>query len=396
MTDHVSPVTYNDRFSQNAKIYIAGHRGLVGSAILRKLQSEGYTNIITRTHAELDLTRQADVESFFEQERPEYVFLAAAKVGGILANNTYPADFIYINLMIQTNVIHAAWEYGVKKLLFLGSSCIYPKFAPQPMKEEYLLTGELEPTNEPYAVAKIAGIKMCQAYNRQYGTDFISVMPTNLYGPNDNFDLMNSHVLPALIRKFHLAKLLAKGDFEQIRQDFMTYGNREIIINGRKISINENTPEEEILLALAHFGITSSPHDRIHASPHQPVKVTLWGTGSPRREFLHVDDLADACVFLMFHPRIPASSHPPIDASTHPLINIGTGKDIPIKELAEMVKEIVGFEGDINWDSTKPDGTPRKLLDVSKLRSLGWEEKIKFADGIRQTYEWYLSHASTH
>jgi GDP-L-fucose synthase len=392
MTNHLSPVTYNDRFSQNAKIYIAGHRGLVGSALLRKLQSEGYTNIITRTHAELDLTRQADVESFFREERPEYVFLAAAKVGGILANNTYPADFIYINLSIQTNVIHAAWKYGVKRLLFLGSSCIYPKFAPQPMKEEYLLTGELEPTNEPYAVAKIAGIKMCQAYNRQYGTNFISVMPTNLYGPNDNFDLLNSHVLPALIRKFHLAKLLANGDFEHIRQDFMTYGNREIIINGRKISINENTPEEDILRVLAHFGITSSSPNQTNQTNqtneiNEINQITLWGTGSPRREFLHVDDLADACVFLMTHPRI--------NASTHPLINIGTGKDITIKELAETVKEIVGFEGEINWDSSKPDGTPRKLLDVSRLFLLGWQPKISFKEGIKGVYDWYRIHAYT-
>jgi GDP-L-fucose synthase len=440
----------SSQLTDHSKIVVFGGTGLVGSAIIRKLLEKGYKNILVTynktnpekiysqitahrsqltdhssqlTPVKVNLTRQADVESFFEQERPEYVFLAAAKVGGILANNTYPADFIYTNIMIQTNVIHAAWKYGVKKLLFLGSSCIYPKFAPQPMKEEYLLTGELEPTNEPYAVAKIAGIKMCQAYNRQYRTDFISVMPTNLYGPNDNFDLVSSHVLPALIRKFHLAKLLAKGDFEQIRQDFMTYGNREIIINGRKISINENTAEEEILLALAHFGITSStpnqPNEehqtlsisrfsRLQPSTPSRVTVTLWGSGEVFREFLHVDDLADACVFLMFNLHTPVSNETNQinktnqinqinEANSSPaLINIGTGKDITIKELAEMVKEIVGFEGDINWDSTKPDGTPRKLLDVSKLRSLGWEEKIKFADGIRQTYEWYLSHASTH
>ncbi|NOY39729.1 MAG: GDP-L-fucose synthase, partial [Nitrospirae bacterium] len=295
---------------KSSRIYVAGHRGLVGSAIVRRLQSEGYTDIITRTHSELDLVRQVEVEEFFKKERPEYVFLAAAKVGGIVANNTYPAEFIYTNLMIQTCILHAAYLSGVKKLVFLGSSCIYPKFAPQPMKEEYLLTGELEPTNEPYAVAKIAGIKMCQAYNRQYGTSFISVMPTNLYGPNDNFDLENSHVLPAMIRKFHEAK-----------------------------AIDSN----------------SKP-------------VVLWGTGSPRREFLHVDDLADACLFLMENYDI----NPGIDPA---LINIGTGKDITIKELAGLIKETVGFNGSITWDTTRPDGTPRKLLDVTKLKSLGWEPK---------------------
>ena len=446
------------------KIIVFGATGLVGSAILRKLTEKGYENIIgtfnssqptdsisSVSYYKINLTTQPEVMDFFREIRPGYVFLAAAKVGGILANNTYPADFIYTNIMIQTNVIHAAYKYGVKRLLFLGSSCIYPKFAPQPMKEEYLLTGELEPTNEPYAVAKIAGIKMCQAYNRQYGTDFISVMPTNLYGPNDNFDLLNSHVLPALIRKFHLAKLLAKGDFEQIRQDFMTYGNREILINGRKISINENTPEEEILLVLAHFGITSSTPNQLNQTnepnkinkidqideinetnqinqinqtneineineinetnqTNQTNQITLWGTGSPRREFLHVDDLADACVFLMFNPH-PSTSNETNQInktnqinqmneinetnSSPALINIGTGKDITIKELAEMVKEIVGFEGEINWDSSKPDGTPRKLLDVSKLFSLGWKPKIGFREGIRTTYDWYITHCKT-
>ncbi len=309
---------------KSSGIYVAGHRGLVGSAIVRRLQSEGYTDIITRTRSELNLARQAEVEEFFKKERPEYVFLAAAKVGGIVANNTYPAEFIYTNLMIQTCILHAAYLSGVKKLVFLGSSCIYPKFAPQPMKEEYLLTGELEPTNEPYAVAKIAGIKMCQAYNRQYGTSFISVMPTNLYGPNDNFDLENSHVLPAMIRKFHEAK-----------------------------AIDSN----------------SKP-------------VVLWGTGSPRREFLHVDDLADACLFLMENYDIK----PGIDPG---LINIGTGKDITIKELAEMIKETVGFKGSITWDTTRPDGTPRKLLDITKLKSLGWNPKITLKQGIKQTCDWY-------
>lgn len=303
---------------KNAKIYIAGHRGLAGSATVRHLQSKGYNNLLLMTHKELDLEIQKDVNEFFERERPEYVFLAAAKVGGILANITYPADFIYNNLIIEANVIHAAYKYGVKKLIFLGSSCIYPKYALQPRKEEYLLTGELEPTNEPYAVAKIAGIKICQAYNRQYNTNFISVMPANLYGPYDNFDLETSHVLPAMIRKFHEAKIK--------RQKF----------------------------------------------------ATIWGTGSPRREFLYVDDLADACIFLM-------NSY-----NESEIVNIGTGEDVTIKELAEIIKDVVGFNGKIQWDTTKPDGTPRKLLDISRLTSRGWRPKIGLKEGIAETYKWYL------
>jgi len=305
---------------KGSKIYVAGHRGLVGSAILRKLRAEGYTNLVTRTRQELDLRDQAAVNRFFEEERPEYVFLAAAKVGGILANSTYPADFIRDNLLIQTHVIDAAYRYGVKKLLFLGSSCIYPKHAPQPMKEEHLLTGPLEPTNEAYAVAKIAGIKMCQAYRRQYGFNAISLMPTNLYGPGDNFDLQTSHVLPALIRKFHEAKE-----------------------EGRK-------------------------------------EVVVWGTGTPRREFLHVDDLADAALFLMKH------------YESEEIINVGVGEDISIRELAELIARIVGFEGEIVYDTTKPDGTPRKLLDTSRLFALGWRPKIPLEEGIRQTYRWFLEH----
>jgi GDP-L-fucose synthase len=299
-------------------IYVAGHGGLVGSAICRRLQAGGYTNLIGRRSRELDLTRQAGVEAFLRQERPEYVFLAAAKVGGIMANKTYPAEFIYSNLMIQNNVIHSCYMNGVKKLLFLGSSCIYPKFAPQPMKEEHLLTGELEPTNEPYAVAKIAGIKMCQAYNRQYGTDYVSVMPTNLYGPKDNFDLETSHVLPAMIRKFHEAKMAGR------------------------------------------------------------TTVEIWGTGTPRREFLYIEDLADACVHLM-------ESY---DDSG--IINVGMGEDISIRDLALQVKTIVGYTGEIVYDASKPDGTPRKLLDVSKLRSLGWKAQTSLEEGIRRTYEWYV------
>ncbi len=307
--------------NKSSKIYVAGHKGLVGSAIMRKLQADGYTNTITRTKNELDLIKQNDVEAFFAKERPEYVFLAAAKVGGIVANNTYPAEFIYSNLIIQTSIIHASYKYGIKKLLFLGSSCIYPKFAPQPIKEEYLLTGALEATNEPYAVAKIAGLIMCQSYNRQYGTNFISVMPTNLYGPNDNFDLNNSHALPALIRKFHEAKL-------ELQQTC-------------------------------------------------PQSITLWGTGSPRREFLYANDLACACLFLMQN------------YDGNEIVNIGTGKDITIKEVAEIIKDVIGYKGEVLWDETKPDGTPRKLLDVTKINELGWRSKTSLEEGIKKAYAWY-------
>lgn len=301
--------------NSESKIYIAGHRGMVGSAIHRQLQKEGFSNFVTRSSAELDLRDQQAVAKFFAEEKPEYVFLAAAKVGGIEANNTYRADFLYDNLMIQSNVIHQAYKNEVKKLMFLGSSCIYPKLAPQPLKEEYLLTGLLEPTNEPYAIAKIAGIKMCEAYRSQYGCNFISVMPTNLYGPNDNYDLTNSHVLPAMLRKFHEAKT-----------------------NG---------------------------------SPF----VELWGTGSPKREFLHANDMAAACVYLMKH----------YDGAG--FLNIGTGEDLSIKELAEMIKVIVGYSGEIRWDTTKPDGTPRKLMDVSKLHSLGWKASIGLKEGISTVYK---------
>lgn len=302
----------------SAKIFVAGHRGLVGSAIVRNLNSRGFTNIVGRPRAELDLLDQGAVRRFFESEKPEYVFLAAAKVGGIYANNTYPAEFIYENLVPQANVIHASYETGVKKLLFLGSSCIYPRMAPQPMREEFLLDGKLEPTNEPYAVAKIAGIKMCQAYNRQYGTKYISVMPTNLYGPNDNFDLKNAHVLPALIRKF--------------------------------VEANESN---------APF-------------------VEVWGSGSPRREFLHVDDCADACVHLM------------LSYDESEIVNIGVGSDVSIKELALLVKSTVGYKGELRFDTSKPDGTPRKLLDVSKLKKLGWKATIPLETGLRSAVEWYL------
>jgi len=307
--------------NRESKIYVAGHRGLVGSALVKKLQEQGYTNLVVRISKDLDLRRQADVETFFEQEKPEYVFLAAAKVGGILANDTYKAEFIYDNVMIAANVINAAYRFGVRKLLNLGSSCIYPKFATQPMKEEHLLTGQLEPTNEPYAIAKIAAIKLCRYYNEQYGTNFISVMPTNLYGPNDNFDLNNSHVLPALIRKFHEAKK-----------------------SGQK-------------------------------------SVILWGSGEPYREFLYVDDLADACVFLM-------EQYDARDIGE--FINIGTGEDIRIKDLALLIKGIVGFQGEIQHDHGKPDGTLRKLLDISRIRSLGWRPAVTLKEGVRLTYQSYL------
>lgn len=305
---------------KDSRIYIAGHKGLVGSAIFRKLFSENYTNLIVRSHQELDLTRQKDVEDFFELEKPEYVFLAAAMVGGILANSMYPADFIYNNIAIQTNVTHAAYQSSIKKLLFLGSSCVYPCNCPQPIKEEYLLSSKLEPTNEPYAIAKIVGIKMCQSYNRQYGTCNISVMPTNLYGPGDNFDPETSHAFPALIRKFHEAKITGQKDVE------------------------------------------------------------VWGTGTPRREFLHVDDLADACIYLMKN------------YSKSDIVNIGAGSDLTIRELAEMIGRVVGFEGGLRFDTSKPDGTLAKLLDISKLNELGWHMKIQLEEGIRQTYGWYLDH----
>jgi GDP-L-fucose synthase len=310
--------TRGEEMDKHSKIYVAGHRGLVGSAIVRRLEKEGYNNLVYRTSSELNLTDKIQVDQFFAEEKIEYVFLAAAKVGGIVANNEYPADFIRDNLLIQTNVIDAAYRNNVKKLLFLGSTCIYPKLAPQPLKEEYLLTGKLEPTNEPYAIAKIAGIKMCESYNRQYGTKYISVMPTNLYGENDNFDLHTSHVLPALIRKFHEAK--------------------------------ENK---------------------------QPF-VEVWGTGTPKREFLYSDDLADACVYLMDH------------YEGNEIVNIGVGEDIEIGQLAHLVKETVGYEGKIKFDTSKPDGTPRKLVDVTKLNSLGWKASTSLEEGLTNAYQWFL------
>jgi len=336
-------------------IYIAGHRGMVGSAIKRRLEAKGYKNLICRSHEELDLTRQQDVEDFFEKERPEYVFLCAAKVGGILANSTYKAQFIYENIMIAANVIHASRAYEVKKLLNLGSSCIYPRGAPQPLKEEYLLTSELEPTNEPYAIAKIAAIKLCRYYNEQYGTNFMSIMPTNLYGPEDNFDLETSHVLPALIRRFHLAGLLFREDYGAIARDLKRFGNN--------LPADSFDDPKLITKHLAGFGI-------------HPDKVTLWGTGAPQREFLYADDLAAAAVLLMEN----------YDAeNTGEFINIGAGKDIAIKELAKMISRITDYKGRVEWDDTKPDGTPRKLLDISRIQSKGWKANTTLEKGIEKT-----------
>src|ERR1035437_1754688 len=383
---------------KNSKIYLAGHNGLVGSAISRNLSSQGYTNLVYTPFPPFDLSNQGIVGEFFEKEKPEYVFLAAAKVGGILSNNTYRAQFLYENLMIQNNIIHQSYKHGVKKLLFLGSSCIYPGNCPQPIKEEYLSTGELEYTNEPYAIAKIAGIKMCESYNIQYGTNFVSVMPTNLYGPNDNYNLETSHVLPALIRKMHLGKCLENNDWESIRKDFIKYP-----VEG----VNGNATESEISEKLAKYGIQDLK-STAHRTPHttHPVSITLWGTGNPYREFLYVDDLAGACVYLMkevdfkdlkaLRPEPRALSPVPLEFSDKPNadiknthINIGTGRDLTIKELAGLIKNIVGFKGEIQWDSSKPDGTYRKLLDVSKINKLGWKEKISLEEGIKMIYNKY-------
>lgn len=373
--------------TRNGRIAVLGASGLVGSAIIRKLVEKGYSNVIGTYHTRkpstpypiplipLDLTDQSATEKFFQEHKPEYLFLAAAKVGGILANNTYKAEFIYENMAIALNVIHSAYKYGVKKLLNLGSSCIYPKHCPQPMKEEYLLTGSLEPTNEPYAIAKISAIKLCRYYNQQYGTNFISVMPTNLYGPNDNFNLETSHVLPALIRKFHLAKLLEQGDIEGIKRDFQKYP----IGFGLDKEIDPNN-EESILKILSKLGIS---FNSLH--PNSNVSVTIWGSGEVYREFLHVDDLADACVYLMENVDAEVMGKLCPDY----FVNVGTGVDIKIKELAIMIKEIVGFKGDIKHDLSKPDGTPRKLLDVSKIKQLGWEPKIGLEEGIKKVYEEY-------
>ena len=353
---------------KNAKIYVAGHRGLVGSAIWKNLQDKGYTNLIGKTHKELDLLDAVSVRKFFDEEQPEYVFLAAAFVGGIMANSIYRADFIYKNLQIQQNVIGESFRHNVKKLLFLGSTCIYPRDAEQPMKEEVLLTSPLEYTNEPYAIAKIAGLKMCESFNLQYGTNYITVMPTNLYGPNDNFDLERSHVLPAMIRKIHLAHCLKQGDWNAICKD----------LNQRPVEgIDGNSSKEDILAILAKYGISNS-------------EVKLWGTGTPLREFLWSEEMADASVFVMEHVDFKDTYKQGDKDIRNCHINIGTGKEISIRELAELIVSTVGYQGQLTFDSTKPDGTMRKLTDPSKLHALGWHHKVEIEEGVQRMYNWYL------
>lgn len=353
---------------KNAKIYIAGHRGLVGSAIWKNLQNKGYTNLIGRTHKELDLLDGMAVRQFFDEEQPEYVFLAAAFVGGIMANSIYRADFIYKNLQIQQNVIGESFRHNVKKLLFLGSTCIYPRDAEQPMKEDVLLTSPLEYTNEPYAIAKIAGLKMCESFNLQYGTNYIAVMPTNLYGPNDNFDLERSHVLPAMIRKIHLAHCLKEGNWEAVRKD----------MNQRPVEgVNGDSSKEDILAMLKKYGISET-------------EVTLWGTGTPLREFLWSEEMADASVFVMEHVDFKDTYKEGNKEIRNCHINIGTGKEITIRQLAERIVETVGYQGKLTFDSSKPDGTMRKLTDPSKLHALGWHHKIEIEEGVQRMYEWYL------
>ncbi|WP_420322303.1 GDP-L-fucose synthase family protein [Flagellimonas sp.] len=357
----------------NSKIYVAGHRGLVGSALVKNLKSKGYGNIITRTHAELDLTNSIKVAEFFEKEKPEYVFLAAAKVGGIVANNIYRGEFIYDNLMIQNNVIHQSYQHGVKKLLFLGSTCIYPKQCPQPMQEDYLLTDTLEYTNEPYAIAKIAGIKLCESYNLQYGTNFISVMPTNLYGPNDNFDLEKSHVLPALIRKIHLGKALENEDWDMIDKDLDTLPIEGV--SGRSLL-------EDKVAILKRYGVSVDASGK--------AKVEIWGTGKPRREFLWSEDMADACVFIMQKRNFDDTYQKDQEEVRNTHINIGTGIDISIAELAEQIKRHIGFKGTFVFNTDKPDGTMVKRTDVTKLHKLGWKHQIELNEGVSLMYEHYL------
>ncbi len=353
---------------KNTKIYVAGHRGLVGSAIWNDLKQKGYTRLVGRTHAELDLLDGAAVRRFFDEEQPEAVILAAAHVGGIWANLHQRADFIWQNLQIQQNVIGESYRHGVKKLVFLGSTCIYPREAPQPIKEEALLTSPLEYTNEPYAIAKIAGLKMCESFNLQYGTNYIAVMPTNLYGPNDNFHLENSHVLPAMVRKIHLAHCLSEGNWEAVRHD----------LNLRPVEgVDGSAADTEILAVLAHYGIA-------------PGVVTLWGTGTPLREFLWSEEMADATVFVMEHVDFADTYAPGSQEVRNCHINIGTGKEITIRRLAELIAGTVGFKGEIRWDASKPDGTLRKLTDVSKLHALGWHHTIEIEEGVRRMYDWYL------
>ena len=399
--------------NKTSKIYIAGHNGLVGSAIVNNLMLKGYTNLIFRTHQQLDLSNQVTINDFFSTENPEYVILAAAKVGGIVANNTYRGEFIYENLMIQNNVIHAAYLSGVKKLLFLGSTCIYPRDAPQPMSEDCLLTGPLEYTNEPYAIAKIAGIKLCESYNLQYGTNFIAVMPTNLYGPKDNFDLEKSHVLPGLLRKIYLGKCLEEGNWDAIRVDLNKRPVSGLSGEDEKMGKGEN---ENIIRILAKYGITLSssllptvsPSPLLPLSAPESVSVEVWGSGAPMREFLWSEEMADACVFLMENidfkdlssPHRPIASSPlranssSIRDNSHLIrnthINIGTGHEISIHDLAYLIKDKVGFKGELTFNTSKPDGTMRKLTDVSKLHNLGWHHRVEIEEGVERLYKWYL------
>jgi len=368
--------------NKNSKIYIAGHNGLVGSAILKTLKDRGYTNFVTRSFSELDLTDQSAVARFFNTEKPEYVFLAAARVGGIVANNTYRGQFIYENLMIQNNVIHHAYMNGVKKLLFLGSTCIYPKAAPQPMKEEYLLTGPLEETNEPYAIAKIAGMKMCESYNRQYGTTFLSVMPTNLYGPNDNFDLEKSHVLPALLRKIHLGKSIENNDWAAVYDD----------LNANPIEgIDGKSDKNEIISILEKYGlkISYSPNTNHQTLNNgHSVSVEIWGSGTPLREFMYSEDMAAGCVFVMESESVEQMI---LDNPSYSWLNIGTGKEISIRDLAELLKQKIGFKGELVFNAEKPDGTPRKLTDPTRLHNLGFNHKTELDEGIDLMYKAYIA-----
>jgi GDP-L-fucose synthase len=374
--------------NKDSKLYIAGHRGLVGGGIWRAFERHGYTNLIGRSHGELDLINQQAVEEFFAAEKPDVVVLVAAKVGGIQANNTYRGQFIYENMMIEMNIIHAAKEHDVKKLLFLGSSCIYPKLAAQPMKEEALLSGPLEPTNEPYAISKIAGIRLCDAYNRQYGTNFISAMPTNMYGPGDNYHPENSHVLPAMIRKMHLAKSLEDGDFDELMR---VYAHEQRSSEETPCSMLHAPSESDLFQWLAKSGIALIPDLRPPTSGTRSVSLALWGSGAPFREFLYSDDCAEACVFLVENINYEDIAFTDETGTVQSHINVGSGREVSIKQLAETVKAVVGFDGELAWDSSKPDGTPRKLMDSSRIHALGWTPKVSLKEGIAKAYADYLS-----
>ena len=391
MISNSKPQTSNS-IPRDARVYIAGHLGLVGGGIWRAFERHGYTNLIGRSIDEVNLINQQEVEEFFATEKPEVVVLVAAKVGGIHANDTYRGQFIYENIMIEMNVIHAAYKHGVKKLLFLGSSCIYPKLAEQPLREEALLTGPLEPTNEPYAIAKIAGIRLCDAYNRQYGTNFISAMPTNMYGPGDNYHPENSHVLPAMIRKMHLAKSLETGDFDELMRVFA----HELAVGGLPLDVDDlpgsnlqTSNHDNLLQWLEKSGIRQITNNQ---SP--TTELSLWGSGTPKREFLYSDDLAEACVFLVENTNYKDMAFTDESGTVQSHINVGSGKEVTIKELAETVKEVVGFEGELAWDTSKPDGTPRKLMDSSRINALGWKPQVDLKTGIARAYADFLSRMS--